>query len=150
MNTEVYLSGKVSNLIKGGYEITLDGAARVFLPFREANVRRGQVKELIGQTIHFNVINAERRHDGLHLIVSRKNAVKKIRQHFFENIQDGQQVTGKVKSETRFGWFISLAEGIDGLLHKDNSSRQLKVGETITATVISFSAKNHKISLELE
>ena len=70
----------------------------------------------------------------------------------------GETVTGKVTNITDFGMFIELAEGVEGLIHISESglskgkvlSENFKLGDEITAKVISISAADHKIGLSVK
>jgi len=68
----------------------------------------------------------------------------------------GSRITGKVNKVTKFGAFIELEEGIDGLLHLDDMSwtRQVKnppdlykKGDKVDAQVISVDKENRRIKL---
>ncbi len=70
----------------------------------------------------------------------------------------GETVTGKVTNITDFGLFVELAEGVEGLIHVSESgqpkgkplSEGYKLGDEITAKVISISAADHKIGLSIK
>ncbi len=63
----------------------------------------------------------------------------------------GSTVKGTVASETRYGFFVDLAEGITGLLvHKNvapDKKGSIKTGETIEVTVQNIDMQNRRISL---
>ncbi|MBN1142065.1 MAG: 30S ribosomal protein S1 [Deltaproteobacteria bacterium] len=72
--------------------------------------------------------------------------------------REGGSYPGKVARLTPFGAFVSLAEGIDGLIHisKLGSGRQIKhaqevlqTGQRITVTVEKIDREQHRISLLL-
>jgi len=70
----------------------------------------------------------------------------------------GETVVGKVTNITDFGLFVELAEGVEGLIHVSESglpkgkplSEAYKLGDEITAKVISISAADHKIGLSIK
>ena len=70
----------------------------------------------------------------------------------------GKIVTGKVARMTDFGAFISLAPGVDALLHVSQISREhvdkpsdvLSVGQEVTAKIVDFNEESHKISLSIK
>ncbi|MDR1043940.1 MAG: 30S ribosomal protein S1 [Candidatus Adiutrix sp.] len=70
----------------------------------------------------------------------------------------GRTVSGKVTNITDFGLFVELAEGVEGLIHVSESglpkgkplSEAYKLGDEITAKVISISATDHKIGLSIK
>ena len=70
----------------------------------------------------------------------------------------GVIVTGKVTSLTDFGVFIELEEGIEGLIHVSELSREkvasakefAKIGDNLEAVVLSCDAKDRRISLSIK
>jgi small subunit ribosomal protein S1 len=70
----------------------------------------------------------------------------------------GKTVTGKVNSITEFGIFVTLQDGIDGLIHFSQTSapkgrplgESFNVGDEISAKVVSISVADHKIGLSLK
>ena len=67
----------------------------------------------------------------------------------------GKSVSGLVTNKTDFGVFIELEEGIEGLIHVSEISRdknkpvQIEVGDMVTAKVINVSPKDRKIGLSI-
>ncbi|MDR3555470.1 MAG: 30S ribosomal protein S1 [Syntrophobacteraceae bacterium] len=67
----------------------------------------------------------------------------------------GSVVTGPITNVTDFGLFVELEEGIEGLVHVSEISKekvkspvgQFKPGDNITAKVINISSKDRKIGL---
>ena len=67
-------------------------------------------------------------------------------------------VTGKVTKIMTFGAFVELAKGVEGLVHISEISYQrvntvgdvLKVGDTVTAKVLSVDTKAKRISLSIK
>lgn len=74
-----------------------------------------------------------------------------------EKYQKGTRVTGIVKSVTDFGMFVELEEGIEGLVHisqlsKDKNSKKLedfKIGDNVEAEVVNVSKEEKKIGLSI-
>jgi len=70
----------------------------------------------------------------------------------------GALVTGKVTSLTDFGVFVELEEGIEGLIHVSELSREkvasakefASVGDTLEAVVLSCDPKERRISLSIK
>jgi small subunit ribosomal protein S1 len=70
----------------------------------------------------------------------------------------GETVTGKVTSVTDFGAFVELEEGIEGLVHVSEISREkvekpsdvLKVGDTVSAVVLHTDPHERRIGLSLK
>ena len=70
----------------------------------------------------------------------------------------GEMVTGKVTNVTDFGAFVELEEGIEGLLHVSEISREkvekpseiLKVGDTVSAIVLHIDPQERRIGLSMK
>jgi len=71
----------------------------------------------------------------------------------------GSRVQGKVVSITDYGAFVSVEDGVEGLIHISDMSwtnevkhpsRVVSVGEIITAVVLNIDKQNRKISLGLK
>lgn len=154
-NNEV-LEGKVIEVVKGGVIVLWDGM-RVFVPASQATVSRGEdLNALQGQEVRFRVIEVDRK---------RRRAVGSIRSvlreerkaaqaKFWEQVEEGQEFTGKVKSLTNFGAFVDLG-GVDGMIHISelswnrvkHPSEVVKVGDTVNVYVKGLDRENGKISL---
>jgi small subunit ribosomal protein S1 len=70
----------------------------------------------------------------------------------------GVKVTGKVTSLTDFGVFVELEEGVEGLIHVSELSREkvptaktfAEVGDSLEAVVLSCDPKERRISLSIK
>ncbi|MBW2039081.1 MAG: 30S ribosomal protein S1 [Deltaproteobacteria bacterium] len=72
----------------------------------------------------------------------------------------GQVVTGKITGLTEFGAFVELEEELEGLIHVselgtgsekvERPSDVLKVGDTVTAIILSIDHKERKIGLSIK
>ncbi|NWF93437.1 MAG: 30S ribosomal protein S1 [Syntrophaceae bacterium] len=70
----------------------------------------------------------------------------------------GEVVTGKITNLTDFGAFLELEEGIEGLVHVSEISREkvekpsdvLKVGETVSAVVLHVDPMERRIGLSIK
>jgi small subunit ribosomal protein S1 len=70
----------------------------------------------------------------------------------------GEVVMGKVTNVTDFGAFIELEEGIEGLVHVSEISREkverpsdvLKVGDTVSAVVLHIDPHERRIGLSMK
>jgi small subunit ribosomal protein S1 len=70
----------------------------------------------------------------------------------------GQTVAGKITNVTDFGAFVELEEGIEGLVHVSEISREkvekpsdvLKVGETVSAVILHIDPQERRIGLSIK
>jgi small subunit ribosomal protein S1 len=70
----------------------------------------------------------------------------------------GEVITGKVTSLTDFGAFVELEEGVEGLVHVSEISREkvekpsdaLQVGDTVTAMILHIDPQDRRIGLSMK
>jgi small subunit ribosomal protein S1 len=109
-----------------------------------------------GQEIEAVVLNIDRRNERFSLGVKQltpdpwKDVARRYRK--------GEVVVGKITSVTDFGAFVELEEGIEGLVHVSEISREkvekpsdaLKVGDTISAVVLHIDPHERRIGLSIK
>ncbi len=89
--------------------------------------------------------------------------LKQLYPHPWEGVEDrfpiNSKVIGKVVSITKYGAFVELEEGIEGLVHISemswtqhikHPSQILNIGQEIEIVVLSIDAENRKVSLGLK
>ena len=72
-----------------------------------------------------------------------------------DNFKVGQVITGTLENKEAFGYFVSLAPGMTGLLPKSKFNlaekpgylEQLKPGDSFSVSVVEINARDRKISL---
>ena len=154
-NNEV-LEGKVIEVVKGGV-IVLYKAMRIFVPASQATASRGEdLNELMGKEVKFRIIevNRQRRRAVGSIRSVLREERKAAQEKFWEQVEVGQEYTGKVKSLTNFGAFVDLG-GVDGMVHISelswnrvkHPSEVVNVGDTVTVYVKALDRENGKISL---
>jgi small subunit ribosomal protein S1 len=109
-----------------------------------------------GEQVQAVLLSIDVEHERLSL------GVKQLHPNPWEGIANtitvGDNVTGKVVRLTDFGAFIELNNGIEGLLHVSEISRQhvkkpedvLSLGDEITAKVIKLDEENRRIGLSIK
>ena len=112
------LEGTVTQVIRGGVLVTTNGT-RVFVPASLTGLPRNQNLDVLQDTdVKFKVIDinpARRRAVGSIKVVL--DAERKAQQEAaWAALEEGQKITGTVKSLTSYGAFVDLG-GIDGMIH---------------------------------
>ena len=154
-NNEI-LEGKVIEVVKGGV-IVLYKAMRVFVPASQATATRGEdLNALLNTDVKFRIIevNRQRRRAVGSIRSVLREERKAAQEKFWEQVEVGQEYTGKVKSLTNFGAFVDLG-GVDGMVHISelswnrikHPSEVLNVGDTVEVYVKGLDRENGKISL---
>jgi small subunit ribosomal protein S1 len=108
-----------------------------------------------GQVVRAVVLNIDKENERFSL------GIKQLERDPWEEIprkyKPGTRVTGKVTSVTDFGIFLELEPGIEGLIHVseiarekvDDPNRHAKVGDSLSAEVISVDRRERKIGLSM-
>ncbi len=109
-----------------------------------------------GQEVEAVVLNIDRKNERFSLGVKQltpdpwKDVARRYRK--------GDVVAGKVTNITDFGAFVELEEGIEGLVHVSEISREkvekpsdvLKVGDTLSAVVLHIDPHDRRIGLSIK
>ena len=74
------------------------------------------------------------------------------------NLKPGMVVNGIVKNMRKFGVFVEITEGVDGLIHISQIANkhvakpqdELKVGQEVEAKIVDFNEEDKKISLSIK
>ena len=155
------VDGKITKIVKSGYEVDLGIDRAAFLPISQADSEKiEKPEELLGLKSKFYI---ERLYSDskLNPVVNRRKYLEEEidtkRDAFFNSVQIGDTVKGTVKSFTSFGAFIDLG-GFDGLLHINDMSWGhvarpkdfVKKGQEIDLKVIRLDPAEKRINLSLK
>jgi len=109
-----------------------------------------------GQEVQAIVLNIDKENQRFSL------GIKQIQKNPWDDIHHrfkvGQLIKGKVTNVTKFGAFVEIEPGIEGLVHiselsnerVEKASEVTKVGDEIQAVVINVDPKKHKIGLSIK
>jgi len=152
------IEGRVSSSVKGG--LLVDIGIIAFLP--ASHVEDGYVKNLddyIDKTYKFKIIEFNRnKRRGSQIVVSRKELVSeekaRLKEKFWQDIEEGQIIEGKVKRIVDYGAFIDLG-GYEGLLHisefdhkrVEHPSDVLHEGDVLDVFILSLDRQKERVSL---
>lgn len=158
MDTQTSVTGKVTKVQKGGLEVDLNGI-RSFCP--ASQIELGYTSDLSvyeGQDLEFLIV--EIREGGRDVVLSRRKLLEKQREQAMasarEQLVDGAEVDGVVKSTTRHGAVVEVG-GIDGFVHiSELASHRVErvediatVGATVRVKVLGFEATDRGPRLRL-
>jgi 4-hydroxy-3-methylbut-2-enyl diphosphate reductase len=107
----------------------------------------------IGDRVEVRVLSLDKEKNRISL--GLKQTIEEPWKVFINNVKEGDIVEGKVVNLLDFGAFIRLNEGVDGLLHVSQISKEhvnkpsdvLKTGDIITVKVIEINEDERRISL---
>ncbi|PIR18514.1 MAG: 30S ribosomal protein S1 [Elusimicrobia bacterium CG11_big_fil_rev_8_21_14_0_20_64_6] len=113
------VEGRVIEACKGGFRVSIKGKA-AFCPVSQIDVKRTETgAEFVGKT--FTFVLTEFGEGGRSVVVSRRKLLEeeqgRASDAFLSANPDGAVVAGTVVRLEKFGAFIELVPGVEGLLH---------------------------------
>lgn len=144
--------GVVSGFNKGGLTVNVDGV-NGFVPASQiATYFVKNFKKFVGEEWDLKIISIDQRKN--RLVLSRKEVVEDELDGLWEELEEGDVVTGKVARLTDFGAFVEV-NGLDGLLHVsdiawsrvEHPSDVLNVGDEIEVKILKLNQEKNRISL---
>ena len=160
MDSESYVDVKVSEAVKGGCVAFLEGI-RGFIPASKLDlqyVEEDNIPEYVGKTLKVKVITADQENDKLVLSAREylREEADKRRAEMISNVEVGLVTEGVVESLQNYGAFVSLGNGMTGLVHISQICNQriahpssvLKVGQKVKVKVTAI--KDGKLSLSMK
>ena len=157
-NDKAVVSGTVTAVVKGG--LSVDVGVRAFMPASRSGARdAAEMERLVGQDIRCRITKLDVTEEDV--VVDRRaiseDEEKAARERRYSELQEGDIVTGTVRSLTDYGAFVDLG-GVDGLLHVgeislariSKPSDVLSVGQEVQAKVLKIDADKRRISLGMK
>lgn len=78
-------------------------------------------------------------------------SVKRLTSNPWEGVEErykvGQTVTGKVSKVVPFGVFVTLEQGLEGLIHISELEAKLNIGDEVSSVVTNIDGANQKLAL---
>ena len=149
-NVDDIVTGEISRKIKGGYTVKI-GKNEAFLPFSLARFEKD--KDYTGQKFKFLI----REKNKSNITISRSDLIKLEEEKYFESVNIGDIVTGKVKEVFDFGIILDLGAA-SGFIHisevsweqVDNLTEKYKKGDEISAKIIEKDAEKNRLKLSIK
>lgn len=154
------IEGKIKNItdfgVFIGIEEGIDGLIHVSDLSWTERIKHPSEKYAKGETIQAVVLKIDKENERFSLGV--KQLVPDPWQEAYNTYPSGTVVEGEITNVTDFGVFVKLEEGIEGLVHVSEISKDkvktpvgmYQVGDTLKAIVINVSAKDRKIGLSIK
>lgn len=144
--------GTVTAVVKGGFSV--DVGVRAFMPASRSGVREAaEMEKLVGQEIRCRIIKLDVADEDV--VVDRRAVAEEeersAKDRLYGQIQEGDTITGTVRSLTDYGAFIDLG-GVDALLHVgdiawgrvNKPADVLSVGDQVGVKVLKLSSEGDK------
>lgn len=115
---ELPVEGKVLEVVKGGYRVQI-GNAKAFCPISQMDLRPGTDSSAhVGQKYEFLITQFEEK--GRNIVVSRRRHLEQQKVEsegqFLQTAKPGDQFTGTITRLEKFGAFVALDNGLEGLI----------------------------------
>ncbi|OFZ19158.1 MAG: hypothetical protein A2X94_10280 [Bdellovibrionales bacterium GWB1_55_8] len=158
------VEGRVAEICKGGFRVTLMGNKIAFCPISQMDTRRIEGgEEYIGKKFEFMITKFAE--GGRNIVVSRRKLLEEQRGEtegsFAEEHKEGDVLNGTVTRIEKFGAFVSVAPDVDGLVHVseiawsrvNDPHEVLHVGQGVTVKLLKMENSEEgrlKISLSIK
>lgn len=153
------ITGIVTGKVKGGLAISV-GVLRGFLPNSHADVKSGDVADLVGKTLDFKILKVDEERENV--VVSRRALTSPstdplAKAAMLDSLRVGSVVEGTVKAVVDYGAFVDIG-GVDGLLHVSDmawkrpakASEMIEQGQKITVMVLRIDRDKGRVALGLK
>jgi small subunit ribosomal protein S1 len=129
------VEGKVLEECKGGFRVEVV-KRKAFCPLSQMDTTRIEdPASYVGKTYQFLITEFEE--DGNNIVLSRRGLLEeeqaKARTSFFDQLEIGSLIEGKVSRIMPYGAMVELSEGIEGMIHVSEMSwaRTLNPGDIV-------------------
>jgi small subunit ribosomal protein S1 len=152
------IMGTVTAAIKGG--LSVDVGVRAFMPASRSGTKdAGEMEKLVGTEIRCRITKLDVADEDV--VVDRRavleEEVRGVKERRYSELQEGDTVTGTVRSLTDYGAFVDIG-GVDALLHVSDLSWSrvnspadvLSVGQQVEARVLKIDAEKKRVSIGMK
>ncbi len=157
------LQGKVTRIAEFGAFVDIGGMDGL-IPISElSHARVAKVEDVlaVGDEVAVDVLRIEddpKRPGQMRIALSLKAAQPDPVVAHGGELSEGAQLAGRVTKLEKYGAFVELFPGVEGLVHVSELSNKrvrhpsdvLKVGEAVTVRVLSFDPSQRRVSLSLK
>lgn len=164
LNEKIPVQGKVTGVNKGGLNVKVMGH-RAFCPISQIDIKFTEdVNSYLGKTLDFIISRISE--GGRNIVLSRIPLLEQNIESKFENLKNSMEqkevLKGKITKVSKFGLFVDLGDGIEGLVHiseiswerAENLDDSFEVGQEIEFLILKIEKKkplrNSKISLSIK
>ncbi len=153
------VEGRVVETCKGGFRVSVKGKS-AFCPISQMDIKRTETgAEFVGKTFVFGI--TEFSEDGRNVVVSRRKLLEKEQARgadaFLNENPDGAVVNGAIVRLEKFGAFVELVPGVEGLLHVseiawsriESPSEILKIGQAVSVKILKRESVDGRLKISL-
>ncbi len=154
------VKARVTGVNTGGLELKI-GPAAAFMPASHVSLKReDDLSVFLNESMLCQVIEVAR--ERKRVVLSRRAVLESERDQARSDAADtltvGSVVRGKVSRVEKFGAFVEISKGLEGLVHVSNLSRQrvedvsefVKTGQDVEAMVLDIKEGGKRIGLSMK
>ncbi len=155
---EMPVEGRVTEVCNGGFRVTIQNKI-AFCPVSQMDHKVGDHQSYVEKKFEFLITQFDPK--GRNLVVSRRKVLdlQKVENEgeFLNKVKPGDIVDGSVTRMEKFGAFISLGGGVDGLCHiseigwsrLQDPSEVLSIGQTVQVKVLDMNEMDGRLKISL-
>lgn len=156
LTSKQVFKGKGVEANKGGLIVEVDGI-RGFLPSSQVSLSQAaNIEELIGKELDLITLEVEPNQN--RLIFTQKTSLSEESKTNLSSLKLGDKVKGVVAAILQFGVFVTLENGVEGLVHiselswdkVEDPNTLYKVGDEVEAKVLSIDEQSGRANLSIK
>lgn len=156
---ELPVEGRVTETCNGGFRVNVMGKT-AFCPISQIDLKfASDANEFVGKKFEFVITQYDKK--GRNIVVSRRKLLELQRAEnegaFMQKHEMGALLTGRISRVEKFGAFVELEPGIDGLVHVSelswsrvhDANEVVSVGQTVQVRLLKVEELDGKLKISL-
>lgn len=156
---ELPVEGRVTETCNGGFRVSVGGKT-AFCPISQIDLKFAtDATEYVGRKFEFMITQYDKK--GRNIVVSRRQVLELQRAEsegaFMQKHEMGALLTGRITRLERFGAFVELEPGIEGLIHISELSwsrildpkEVVSSGQTVQVKLLKIEEQDGKLKISL-
>lgn len=153
---ELPIEGRVTEICNGGFRVSINNKV-AFCPVSQMDMRVVDQQSYIDKKFDFIITKLEPRN----IVVSRRKLLDQLKTEneglFVDEAKNGDIFTGRVTRMEKFGAFVTLENGVEGLVHISeigwsrlaDPSEVLHVGQNVTVKLLRSEEVDGRLKISL-
>ena len=155
---EMPIEGRVTEVCNGGFRVNIMGKT-AFCPVSQMDYKITDHQSYVEKKFDFIITKYEPK--GRNIVVSRRQLLDLNKAEkegsFLENTKTGDIISGKVTRLEKFGAFVDIGDGVEGLVHISeigwsrlaDPSEVVSVGQTVSVMVLKADDVDGRLKISL-
>jgi len=153
------VEGKVTEVCNGGFRVSIMGKT-AFCPISQMDSKHiTQAADYVGKKLEFMITQFEKK--GRNIVVSRRKVLDQQKEEssaaFAEDHKSGEVIQGIVTRVEKFGAFVEVAPGLEGLVHiselswsrVNDPNEVIKVGDSLPVKILKIENPEGPLKISL-